>query len=213
MSKLKSDLWKQLVAEAGVAEEDAIARAASVSVKEAEEELAAAGFDVAAERAKASAFLHALESGTLETDPDAPVPEPPPSAAVAVAQVAPRVPTRPRRERQRPVVLWIAAVATAAVAGGALYVALHQPPTPEATPEPPPPSPSNPTPRPTSAPDLVAAAELRRQAAAACDAKQWSVCLAKLDLARAVDPDGDDAPAVKPLRERAIAETLKKPEP
>ncbi len=56
-----------------------------------------------------------------------------------------------------------------------------------------------------SATDLATAAELRRKAAAACDAKQWSVCLAKLDDARAVDPGGDDALAVKTLRDKAIA--------
>ena len=51
------DIWQDLVDEAG---EDAIERAASVSVEQAEKELAAAGFDVPAERAKASAFLDEL---------------------------------------------------------------------------------------------------------------------------------------------------------
>lgn len=51
-------IWKQLVAEAGQAEID---RAASVSVGQAEKELAEAGFDVAAERAKAEALLAELE--------------------------------------------------------------------------------------------------------------------------------------------------------
>ena len=55
MSERKhADLWKELVDEAG---DEEIDRAASVSVAQAEAELAAAGFDVAAERAKASAFL------------------------------------------------------------------------------------------------------------------------------------------------------------
>ena len=62
MSKPKSDLWKRLVAEAGAEEDDAIGRAASVAVKQAEAELTGAGFDVPAERAKAAAFLDALES-------------------------------------------------------------------------------------------------------------------------------------------------------
>ena len=47
---------------------------------------------------------------------------------------------------------------------------------------------------------------------AACAAKQWSACLAELDKARAADPSGDDAPVVKSLRDKAIAEILKKPE-
>ena len=103
MSTLESDLWKQLLAEAGEAEIDATA---SVTVKEAEAELTAAGFDVAAERAKASAFLDALEDGTLDTEPQAPHS----GAAVAVAQDPPPV---HRTRRQRPVVFWLGAAAAA----------------------------------------------------------------------------------------------------
>ena len=54
MSRQKQDLWNKLVDEVG---EKEIEAAASVSVAQAEKELAAAGFDVAAERAKAEAFL------------------------------------------------------------------------------------------------------------------------------------------------------------
>jgi hypothetical protein len=54
----RSDLWRRLVLDAG---EDEIERAASVSVERAERELAAAGFDVAAERRKADEVLHKLE--------------------------------------------------------------------------------------------------------------------------------------------------------
>jgi hypothetical protein len=218
MSKPKSDLWKRLVAEAGAEEDDAIGRAASVAVKEAEAELTAAGFDVPAERAKAAAFLDTLESGALDAetdaDPEPPVPEPPPSAATAVAQDAPphvSVYPQPHRKRDRPVVLWIAVAATVVVAAGALYAALGQPPAPGPTP--PLPSPTTPAPRSPAPPDLIAAADLRHQAAAACDAKQWSVCLAQLDEARVADPDGDETPAVNTLRSRAIAGILKKPEP
>ena len=56
-----------------------------------------------------------------------------------------------------------------------------------------------------AADECVVRAELRRKAAAACDAKQWSACLAELDDARAVDPDGDTASTVKSLREKAMA--------
>lgn len=52
-------LWQRLVDEAG---EDLIERAAAVSVAQAEKDLAAAGFDVAAERARAVARIVALES-------------------------------------------------------------------------------------------------------------------------------------------------------
>lgn len=54
-------LWQHLVDEAG---EELIEEAASVSVEQAEKELAEAGFDVAAERARAEAFLDALSQPT-----------------------------------------------------------------------------------------------------------------------------------------------------
>jgi hypothetical protein len=52
------EVWQQLVDEAG---EDEIDRAASVTVAQAEKDLADAGFDVAAERARAAARLRELE--------------------------------------------------------------------------------------------------------------------------------------------------------
>jgi hypothetical protein len=52
------ELWRRVVEEAG---EDEIERAASVSVAQAEKELAEAGFDVAAERARGEALLDELE--------------------------------------------------------------------------------------------------------------------------------------------------------
>jgi hypothetical protein len=52
-------LWQQLVDEAS---DDAVERAAAVSVAQAEKDLAAAGFDVAAERARAVSRIAALES-------------------------------------------------------------------------------------------------------------------------------------------------------
>ena len=64
LSKRKAALWKQLVAEAAEAE---IEEAANISVEQAEKDLAAWGFDVAAERAKAEAFLAGLEGRVSET--------------------------------------------------------------------------------------------------------------------------------------------------
>jgi hypothetical protein len=199
MSKRQpKDVWKQLVDEVG---EEEIERAASVSVEQAEAELAAAGFDVPAERAKANAFLDAL-AGTAEST----------TAVVAVAQEE-ETPRRAQRDgsRPRPAAVWLAAAATVTVAGGVLYAALHHgaPPT-AVSPEP---TPTTPPSVPQPLPDLVAAAELRRQASAACDARQWSVCLAHLDEARAADPDGDEAPAVKATRERAVRGIREKPNP
>jgi hypothetical protein len=190
MSERKhADLWKKLVDEAG---EDEIDRAASVSVEQAEADLKAAGFDVAAERAKANAFLDALEGGA---------PRSAPGVAPQVTPPAARQADEKRRARRRPSVAWLAAAATlGAVAGGALVAALQQRALVDTHP---PPAPSNSVPVVPSAADLVAAADLRRQAAAACDAHRWDACLKKLDEARAIDPAGDDTPTVKSLRERA----------
>jgi hypothetical protein len=58
-------LWQELVDEAG---EELIEQAAAVSVAQAEKELAEAGFDVAAERARAEAFLASLEGGAAAAE-------------------------------------------------------------------------------------------------------------------------------------------------
>jgi len=67
---------------------------------------------------------------------------------------------------------------------------------------------AKPSPTGASPAALSAAADLRRKAIAACDAKDWSVCLARLDEARAIDPGGDDGPGIETLREKAIAGIL-----
>jgi hypothetical protein len=95
--------------------------------------------------------------------------------------------------------LWLAAAATSGAVAGAVLAAAIEPAlvgtgTRSAVPSP---------------EDLAVAADLRRKAAAACDANEWGVCLADLDKARAVDPGGDDGPGIKNLREKAIAGVLK----
>jgi hypothetical protein len=198
------EVWQKLVDEAG---EEEIERAASVSVEQAEKELAAAGFDVAAERATANAFLEALERGELPAPATATATATAPATAPATAtepEAAFAVPQDPvvLPDRRRPVVFWLAAAATVTVGGGLLYAALRPPPAPPPpSPEPPP---SVPAPVDSVVPDLVAAADLRLKATVACDAKRWDDCLAYLDRARALDPAGDDAPAVKATRDRAL---------
>jgi chaperonin GroEL (HSP60 family) len=59
-SRNSEEIWRQLVEEAGA---DEIERAASVSVAEAEKELAEAGFDAAAERTMARALHDDLQAG------------------------------------------------------------------------------------------------------------------------------------------------------
>jgi hypothetical protein len=167
-------------------------------------ELEGAGFDVEELHAEADAW-----HDRMKQEPGARVPGTPAIAVTAVAQAAvPRAAERDRRRRPAPVVLWLAAAATVTVAGGALYAALHRTPGPTIVPLPP--APSSPEPVPPAVPDLVAAAELRHQAAAACEAQQWSACLAHLEEARAADPGGDDAPSVKALRDRATRELERK---
>jgi hypothetical protein len=88
---------------------------------------------------------------------------------------------------------------------------MHQEPAP-APPLPLPPA-HAPAPSPTASvvPDLVAAADWRSNAVAACDAKDFETCLADLDIARALDPDGDDTPLVRRTRDRAIKGVLDTP--
>jgi hypothetical protein len=184
MPRDPKDLWNDLLAEAGESEID---EAASVSVEQAERELAAAGFDVKAERANAAAFLDELEGKPAQ----------PPASAPAAA---------PRRRRPRPAVLWLAAAATATATGGLLYAALHNPtPAPSPAPSSPPTTPStSPTP---STPPLIASAsptDLRLQARAALDAGRPVDCLSLLEQARALDPAGDAAPDVTKLRAAAV---------
>jgi hypothetical protein len=179
------DLWKELAEKAG---EDEIDRAASVTVEEAEAELKAAGFDVAAERAKASAFLDRLAGDARRQ-------------GVAQARATPRVESEKPRARTRPAFGWLAAAAMVGLVAGGALVAAFQPEQNEAAHAP------------RSAENVATAIDLRRQARAACDQKQWTVCLAELDRARSADPDGDAAPAVTHLREEAIAKILEHPEP
>jgi len=203
----KSELWKQLVAEVG---DEEVERAASVTVAEAEAELKAAGFDVAAERAKAESFLEALKNGTLDTAPHDTPAVVPPEGSPAIARDAP--PRRARREDRRgppSAVVLLGTAVVAAAAGAALYASTHKPPETIAPAPPPSTAPFVPSIPP---PDLAAAAaEQRRLAAADCDAQQWAECLAYLDEARALDPTGDDAPDAKKLRAKAVAGILRKP--
>jgi hypothetical protein len=186
MPRDPEDLWNSLLDEAADAEIDA---AASVSVEQAERELAAAGFDVKAERARAEAFLDELEGK--------------PTAKPVAAAPA----TAPGR-RRRPSVLLLAAAATVTIGGGAfLYAELHTPePPPHPLPTPPSPLPIPPVP--TAPPvesnaPLYSASELRDRARAAMDQHQPLDCLRLLDQARLQDPAGDTAPEVQALRVRA----------
>ena len=186
------ELWERLVLEAG---EEEIEAAAAVSVEEAEAYLAAHGFDVAEERARAEAFLTELGGGGAAVQA---------TAVVAESQARPgKVP--PQRRRSRSAAVWLAAAATVAVGGAAAaYVALHDRKAPEperAVPEPS--TPAVPSDSARLTPDLVAARELRQRAAEALAAGRPDEALQRLDEARAKDPAGESRPDVVELREQA----------
>jgi len=196
-----TQVWRRLVDEAG---EDEIAAVLSLSQEQVDAELAGAGFDLQTERERADTFLEDLLSGALDESPSAV----PTSAVVAIARPQHRPEPWHRRRPRTALVLLVAA--TAAAAGGATFVAMRQEPAPAPS-SPPPPAPV-PVPSPTASvvPDLVAAADWRSKAVAACEAKDFETCLADLDIARALDPDGDDAPLVGRTRDRAIKGVLDK---
>jgi hypothetical protein len=186
--------------------DEELERVTAMTPEQRRAELEGAGFDVEELHVEADAWADRMN----QKPDDAPSPEVPVLAVAAVAQAAVRhAAERDRRRRPVPLVAWLAAAATATVVGGALYATLHRTPGPAIGPVPP--EPTTPAPLPSAVPDLVAAVELRRLAAVACNAQQWSACLARLDEARAVDPDGDGATPVKTLRDRAIQELDRKP--
>ena len=173
------EVWRQLVDEAG---EDEIERATSVSVAQAEKELAEAGFDVAAERAKAEAIIDELEATRRVSERVAigRTKQAPVSSAKtnkgrqleAPKQLGSQPPAAVIPVRARWVFAFAALLAAAAVAilTGPALVGHGQ--------------------------DVVAdrerATALRAQASRECPARQWEPCLEHLDKAKALDPGGED---------------------
>lgn len=190
-------VWRAAMKEA-VEEERDFQHAANMAPAEAEQELAAMGLDPKAERERASEWRREIEERV---------------AARKRKEMLDRERVRSLRPERRPnvpAIAWlVAAVAGAGIGGGAVYIAMeHQrpgapspPPLPALSTSPPPaPVPVEPAP-----PEPVSAADLRRDAFSECAAHEWDACLADLDRARALDPAGDDAAAVKDARKRAIA--------
>lgn len=187
MSKREpSEVWKALVKEAHEDEAE-FQQAAGAQPEEVDAALAAKGLDPKVERDAAGDWRREIEERV---------------ALRKAREAERRTSTRPRG-RSRPVLLLLAATVGAAVGGGLVYALTH--PAPPA----PVPAPSTPLPEPPPVESvvvdpLVAAATLRENAFAECDAKQWDTCLANLDRARALDSVGDDAPRVKQTRDTAI---------
>jgi hypothetical protein len=119
------DLWQRLVDEAG---DDAVESAAAVSVAQAEQELAAAGFDVKAERAIATARIDELTGTTASASAPSAPREAAPEPTAWVSGDAPPV----RRSAASRRMVWLAAALVAlATAGGLLYAAAHRPSPPD----------------------------------------------------------------------------------
>ncbi|MDP9002075.1 MAG: hypothetical protein M3O46_18435 [Myxococcota bacterium] len=179
------EIWRQLVDEAG---DDEIDRAASVSVAQAEKDLAQAGFDVAAEREKANVILRELEAGSRISGKFAvAAPQgPPPALPAPVSAVELPIEASPPVRKRRGLLL--AAATIAAVAIAVVVIFLVKRPDVEANP-------------PVSiANDQKRAMDLRRDAVHACNEQQWVQCQQGLDAAKTLDPAGDESAGVQNLR-------------
>lgn len=84
-----TQVWRRLVEEAG---EDQIDAVLSMSQKQVDAELAIAGVDLGAERAKGETFLEDLVSGALDESLGLPPDGAPASGVVAIKRPKPRTP-------------------------------------------------------------------------------------------------------------------------
>jgi len=198
------ELWQTLLDETGDA---LIEEAAAVSLAQAEQELAAAGIDVAEVYGQADSFLASLRAGAAGDAESADVSDErdPVSQRVVARAVDQEAPSRralPSRKRARVVPMWVAAAAATVTAGAAVAYVATRPN--EGTPPAPTTPPSTATPPPPASVDLVAqAGDLRRRAAAACNEGHPEQCMALLDDAREKDPAGEAREDVKALRHQA----------
>ena len=177
--------------------DEEVDRVLAMTPEQRQKELEAAGFDMAELHAKADAVYAKMQRAPVE------------AKRMELEAEARGRSLRPKA-RSRPVVLWVAAAATVAVGGALVYAMLARPSRePEIRPLP---AASTATAPPVPSEDLVDNVYLRRQAFAACAAKRWTECLARLDEAKQVDPAGDALPEVQLERqkaERAIEEQVK----
>jgi hypothetical protein len=220
--------WRAL-AKAADDDEQAFQQAASVSVAEAERQLAAAGVDVKAERERGTAMRRELEARVaarkakmeaatpaLAPSPaptPAPAPTPTPTLAPALTPSLPP-PRPPWRVSRHVAPAFLLLAMTVGGVGGGLAVYISENPDTRLLPGGRPVTTSHRQHVPPPAPaQLVTAADHRRLAFAACDAQRWADCLTELELARALDPDGDDAPEVQAARQRALDALLGTREP
>jgi hypothetical protein len=153
-------------------------RLEGLSGEELDREVAAAGRDPAAERAKGAALAARLLA----------------ERAARGGQGAERAPAAgPARSRStRPIWLLAAALALAvllALEGGTIVAWMEGPPAPSI----------GPTPE-REPPPTVVAARARAEAQDACQKGLWGLCASKLDEAKAIDPAGEALPDTRALR-------------
>jgi hypothetical protein len=166
----------------------------SMSEDERRKELEAAGYDLRELHAKADAWRGGAPAAPAE----------PPAKDPAIADAAAALERKARvltlRPRRRAYWLLAAAAVTATVGIPAgIFIAHWLSP-------PPPPSPIQPLPAPsTTAPPPLEVADARAKGLEECDAGRWRACLDWLDLARTMDPAGDQTQPVQDARNRARA--------
>lgn len=133
--------------------------------------------------------------------------------AIAAEEQVPAARVRQRVSRMRRWMKekWMAELAAVAMLGALALAAwwLLRRPSPEARDQPEPPeaiAPERPAP-------LDRARVLRADALQACEKSEWRPCLDGLDQARALDPEGDAAPAIGAARAKALDALQDKPAP
>jgi hypothetical protein len=194
MSEQKKPTPEELLdALTGEEPDDEAERIASLSDVDLDRELASQGFDPAEVRATGKALAAKVvqtRKASGGEDSRHVVPAPPRNEPRRL---------RPRRVAWRVALLAAAVLAILAMGGAGLVTLFHrgeEPIRPDIFDAPPF--------RPEPPPEKLAA-QLRDEASAACDARLWARCEAKLDEASRLDPAGESDPRVQQLRERERA--------
>jgi hypothetical protein len=170
-------------------------RVAALSDDEVDKELQKRGFDPEAVKAKGRALAKAPDDDPARADGK--------HVAVAVPQFEAHEDPPRSVPIRRVVPIWLIAAAFVALCIGAMaLLGVFDGPKPEPHPSPgPPPLPTFPTSTPEVPEESRAAlaVRLRDEAKAACDAKDWTTCRAKLTAAVQADPALLDDPVVQRL--------------
>jgi hypothetical protein len=206
-----AEAWKAL--EGRWADDDEVERIAALSPEELDREMATLGVDVEVQRVKAREFAAEVKRA-LEAKGDAK------SEAPASQRPAPAVPqsTDEPREENRIIALrgwsplWLVAAAALVflALGVAAIAGVFDPHEPDPRPRPDQPYEPPTAPAPPTESRAAAAVRLRNEAVAACAAKAWDVCIARIDAARERDPSLASDPELQQLHTKATDELERK---